>query len=92
MEVFVKELDRSKLTFNIKQFNDKNPIGYVVEDTLNLIERCKDDKGITLNIDGITNATLDLDARYIPMKYKLDISESVDSTLFYNLLFFVIIY
>ncbi|CAG8544777.1 1017_t:CDS:10 [Diversispora eburnea] len=86
MEIFVKELDWSKITFNIKQFNDKNPIGVVTEKVLNLIELCKEsnkeggnNKGITLPISGINNATINLSVRFLPMNYKLDSSETIEN-------------
>ncbi|RHZ44602.1 hypothetical protein Glove_718g62 [Diversispora epigaea] len=86
MEVFIKELDWSKITFNIKQFNDKNPIGSVIEEPASLIEKCKEsnkesggDNGITIPISEINNATIDLNVRYLPMNYKLDPSETIEN-------------
>ncbi|RHZ70067.1 hypothetical protein Glove_275g56 [Diversispora epigaea] len=80
-----QEVDWSKITFNIKQFNNKNPLGNMLEDAVNLIEKCKesnkeggDDKGITLPINETNNATIDLSIRYLPMNYKLEPSESIE--------------
>ncbi|CAG8554094.1 17567_t:CDS:10 [Acaulospora morrowiae] len=80
LDVFVKELDWAKVTFNIRQFNDKNPIGTAVENVNSLIEKCKESpEGVALKIDGISDALLYLNVQYVPVDYVLDPAECVEN-------------
>ncbi|CAG8489756.1 8039_t:CDS:10 [Acaulospora morrowiae] len=79
-DVFVKELDWAKVTFNIRQFTDKNPIGTAIANVNSLIEKCKESpEGVALNIDGISDGLLYLNVKYVPVDYVLDPVECVEN-------------
>jgi hypothetical protein len=78
-------LDVSKIFFKIKLGNNKDPIGIVESDTRNLLERSLEksqEEGGDLLISGISNATLNVYVRFIPVKYTIQPSESINSKYF----------
>ncbi|CAG8609165.1 985_t:CDS:10 [Rhizophagus irregularis] len=82
-DVIIKELDFSKLIFHIKQGDNRNPIGVVEREAKELLEDClrsSREDGINLPIEEMNNATLNVYIQYIPVEYKLQPSESINST------------
>lgn len=77
-DVFIKELDFAKLSFHIKQSDHKTPIGVCVRDVRNLLERLDTDS-ISLDIEGLNDSKLIIGVRYIPMIYKVELSESINN-------------
>ncbi|GES95782.1 C2 domain-containing protein [Rhizophagus clarus] len=81
-DVFIKELDFSKLIFHIKQGDNKNPIGTVECEARELLENClksTQEDGVDLQIEGFNNATLNVYVQYIPVEYTLQPSESINN-------------
>lgn len=81
-DVIIKELDFSKLIFHIKQGDNRNPIGVVEREAKELLEDClrsSREDGINLPIEEMNNATLNVYIQYIPVEYKLQPSESINS-------------
>ena len=75
-------MDFSKLFFKIKQGNNKDPFGIVEGDARHLLERSLESSlevGVDVPISGINNATLNVYIRYIPVKYTVQPSESINS-------------
>jgi len=75
-------LDFSKIFFQIRQGDNKNPMGIVESDVRNLLEKCLEssqEEGVDIPISKINNATLNVYVRYIPVKYTVQPSESINS-------------
>ncbi|RIA91284.1 C2 domain-containing protein [Glomus cerebriforme] len=77
-DVFIKNLDSSKIKFNIKE-NSKS-IGKVESNVKKLLEEClNDDKSIQLPIQGMGNFKLDIGLNYIPVKYHVESDENINN-------------
>ncbi|KAG9301118.1 hypothetical protein G9A89_012501 [Geosiphon pyriformis] len=76
-DVFIKELDFSKLTINIKQEDRKEPLGTITTGVKNLLRAPKGD-GIWLPLDDNPEAKLNVDVHYIPTPAKIEAFESIN--------------
>src|ERR1044072_6920755 len=79
-DIFIKELDASKITFSIKHSNSKS-IGKIEVDAKELLEKhLNDDENIHLPIEGTDHGSLDIGLNYIPVKYdNVELHEKIDS-------------
>ncbi|RIA79993.1 C2 domain-containing protein [Glomus cerebriforme] len=81
-DIFVKELDFARISFQIKYGDNKNPIGIAESDVKDLLEKCLEssqEEGLDIPINEMNNATFNVYIRYIPVKYTLQPSESINN-------------
>ncbi|CAG8602008.1 10929_t:CDS:10, partial [Funneliformis caledonium] len=80
-DVFIKELDFSKITFNIKHSGSKSSIGKVESNVKELLEKCLKDKenNVWLPIKGMDGCKLNVGLSYIPVRYHVELYESINN-------------
>jgi hypothetical protein len=75
-------LDFAKVFFKIKIGGNKDPVGVAECDVRNLLEsslESSQEEGVDILISGMNNANLNVYARYVPVKYTIQPSESINS-------------
>ncbi|GES88662.1 transmembrane protein [Rhizophagus clarus] len=74
-DVFINELNSSKIILDIKQSSSKS-IGKVEFNVKQLLEKClKDNGNIWLPVAGMDNSTINIGLKYIPVKYNSESHE-----------------
>lgn len=78
-DVFIKELNSSKIILDIKQSRSKS-IGKVELNVQKSLEKClKNNGNIWLPVEGMDNCTINIGLNYIPVKYNPEPHESHES-------------
>ncbi|CAI2185368.1 17065_t:CDS:10, partial [Funneliformis geosporum] len=80
-DVFIKELDFSKITFKIKHSDSTSSIGKIESNVKELLEKCLKDKenNVWLPINGMDGCMLNVGLSYIPVKYHVESYESINN-------------
>ncbi|CAG8444217.1 9112_t:CDS:10 [Funneliformis mosseae] len=81
-DVFIKELDFSKICFQVRYYDNKNPLGVAEIDVSKFLDNCSKsspEEGVDIPLSGINNASLNVYARYVPIKYTVQPSESINN-------------
>ncbi|CAI2166045.1 12500_t:CDS:10 [Funneliformis geosporum] len=81
-DVFIKELDFSKICFQVRHYDNKNPLDVAEIGVSTFLDKCLNsspEEGVDIPFSGINNASINVYARYVPIKYTVQPSESINN-------------